>query len=228
MMKRLDIAIVGAGVSGLAAAIALARAGHRVTVYESFDRAKPIGSGLMLQPTGLAALARLSLRSTIEELGHRIGRLHGVTGRGCPIFDVAYADLAPDLYAVGVHRAALHQSLWNAFVTTGSRFETTARITTLEPKSDGRISPTDDRGRVYAPADLAIDASGARSGLRRIVTTAEPRPFAFGAVWANVPDLGLAPGTLAQRYVAARVMVGHLPIGRLSAKEAPLVAFSGV
>ena len=41
-----------------------------------------------------------------------------------------------------------------------------------------------------------------------------PRAFAYGAVWASVPDPGLAPGTLLQRYVAARVMLGWLPVGR--------------
>ena len=224
MLKRLDIAIVGAGVSGLAVAISLARVGHRVTVYESFERARPIGSGLMLQPTGLAALARLGLRTRIEDLGHRIERLHGVTHRGAPIFDVSYTDLAPDLYAVGVHRAALHQTLWDAFVMTGARLETTARITALEPKADGRVAPADEHGRVFPAADLAIDASGARSVLRAIVTGKQARPFAYGAVWANVPDRDLSPGTLAQRYVAARVMVGHLPVGRMSAKEQPLAA----
>ncbi|TIS71130.1 MAG: FAD-dependent oxidoreductase, partial [Mesorhizobium sp.] len=49
----LDIAIAGAGPAGLAAALYLKRAGHRVTIFERFDEPKPVGSGLILQPTGL-------------------------------------------------------------------------------------------------------------------------------------------------------------------------------
>jgi 2-polyprenyl-6-methoxyphenol hydroxylase-like FAD-dependent oxidoreductase len=43
-------------------------------------------------------------------------------------------------------------------------------------------------------------------------------------VWASVPDLGAAGGRLAQRYVAARVMIGYLPIGRAEAGGPALAA----
>jgi 2-polyprenyl-6-methoxyphenol hydroxylase-like FAD-dependent oxidoreductase len=59
MGRAFDIAIIGAGIAGLAAATLLRRAGHRVVVYERCAASRPIGSGLMLQPTGLAALERL-------------------------------------------------------------------------------------------------------------------------------------------------------------------------
>ena len=79
MQRPLDIAIVGAGVTGLACAALLARDGHRVVVHERFEASRPIGSGLMLQPTGQAALARLGLLDDVEALGARVDRLHGVT-----------------------------------------------------------------------------------------------------------------------------------------------------
>jgi len=69
-----------------------------------------------------------------------------------------------------------------------------------------------------------LDASGARSPLRGAVTGRSAKPFAYGAVWASVPDLGIASGRLAQRYVAARVMIGYLPIGRAEANGPALAA----
>lgn len=60
-MHDLDIAIVGCGISGLAAALLLHRQGHRVTLYERLEALRPVGSGLMVQPTGLAVLAKLGL-----------------------------------------------------------------------------------------------------------------------------------------------------------------------
>ena len=87
--RRLEIAIVGAGVAGLASAILLTRLGHRVVVYERFADVRPLGSGLMMQPTGLAALARLGLRRDLEALGHRIERLHGLAARGTTVFVLA-------------------------------------------------------------------------------------------------------------------------------------------
>lgn len=76
-----DVAVIGAGVGGLAVGTLLARAGHRVTVLERFAESKLVGSGLMLQPTGLAALERLGVRDEIAALGARITRLHGVLWR---------------------------------------------------------------------------------------------------------------------------------------------------
>ncbi|MFZ4805612.1 MAG: FAD-dependent oxidoreductase [Hyphomicrobiaceae bacterium] len=224
MLQRLNIAIVGAGVAGLAVATALARSGHQVTVYERVGDVRPVGSGLLLQPTGLAALDRLGLLPAIMALGHRIERLEGQTSGGHPILSVAFADLDPGLHALAVHRAALHRTLADGFAISGARLETAAEIQRLEPGADGRLAPADAKGKVWPAADLVIDASGARSVLRAGVTDVRPRPYRYGAVWANVPDVGLAPGALAQRYVGARVMVGYLPVGRLPGGATPMAA----
>ena len=56
------------------------------------------------------------------------------------------------------------------------------------------------------------------------MTSKTPRPFPYGAVWASVPDIGVHPGTLAQRYISARVMMGYLPVGARSSGGPPLAA----
>ncbi len=215
--------MVGAGVAGLAVATLLTRAGHRVTLLERFAEAQPVGSGLMLQPTGLAALGRLGLREEIEALGTRIERLHGTTDRGATVFDLGYADLAPGLHAVAVHRAALHGVLWRAFAATGARIVTGSAAARVQDHGAG-VRVLGAEGAVLAEAECVIDASGARSALRAQVDPRPPRPFAYGAVWASVRDPGLAPGMLLQRYVAARIMLGWLPIGRAEAGGPPLAA----
>jgi 2-polyprenyl-6-methoxyphenol hydroxylase-like FAD-dependent oxidoreductase len=201
----------------------LARQGHRVTLYERFQTARPVGSGLLLQPPGLAALERLGLRCALEALGHRIDRLHG-TATGTTIFDLAYGDLDPMLHAVAVHRGALHHALWSGLERSGADLATGQTIAAVEQQSGDRASLIDSNGHALPRADLIIDASGARSPLRAWVSQRHPRPFPYGAVWATVPDIGIAPGTLAQRYVDARIMIGHLPVGRLTADGPPLAA----
>jgi 2-polyprenyl-6-methoxyphenol hydroxylase-like FAD-dependent oxidoreductase len=177
----------------------------------------------MLQPTGLAALERLGLREEIVALGARIDRLHGTTDRGATVFDLAYADLVPGLHALAVHRAALHGVLWRAFAASGARIETARPVVGVTERAD-RILLCDAGGATLAEAAIAIDASGARSVLRAMVEADAPRAFSYGAVWASVPDPGLAPGVLLQRYVAARIMLGWLPIGRAAPGGPPLAA----
>jgi 2-polyprenyl-6-methoxyphenol hydroxylase-like FAD-dependent oxidoreductase len=158
-------------------------------------------------------------------LGARIDRLQGLNERGGLVFDLGYADLDPALYAIGVHRAALHGALWQAFAGSGAAIETGWRIVDVGTGADARARLIDDKGRTSPGFDLVVDASGARSSLRRLATQAAARQFAYGAVWASVPDHGIAPATLAQRYVGARIMIGHLPVGRIDAQSPPLAAF---
>jgi len=104
-MGALDIAIAGCGPCGLAAALLLQRDGHRVTLFERFAAPRPIGSGLMIQPTGLAVLAQLGLAEHVIGRGARIDRLCGKTGAGGrSVLDVAYAALGHDgVFGVGIH-----------------------------------------------------------------------------------------------------------------------------
>ena len=84
------IAIIGCGPAGLSAAIALHDKGHAVSIFERFEKAGPVGSGLMLQPTGLAVLERFGLRDEVEAIGQRID---GMLGRIAPNGTVSYTHL---------------------------------------------------------------------------------------------------------------------------------------
>lgn len=224
MRRPIDIAVVGAGIAGLVTAAMLKNAGHNVVVFERFSTSLPLGSGLMLQPTGLAVLERMGLRQTIEALGHRIERLHGVTDKHALVFDLAYAELDPAYYAIAVHRALLHGVLWENFKASGAALETGRQISGFELQSDSRVKLQTNSGTASGTFDLVIDASGSNSALRKLVTPDVARQFVYGAVWASIPDIGIAPGCLSQRYVAAKETVGYLPIGRVSSEGPPLAA----
>lgn len=106
-MQGLDVGIAGCGPCGLAAALLLHRAGHRVTLFERFERPQPIGSGLMLQPTGMAVLAELGLLEAAIGIGARVDRLFGKAGDRV-VLDVAYSALrGREAFGIGIHRASL-------------------------------------------------------------------------------------------------------------------------
>lgn len=227
MGGRIDIAIVGAGPAGLAAALLLHRAGHRVTILERFEAAKPIGSGLILQPTGLTVVGALGLLDEIMALGSRIDRLHGADARtGRTVLDVRYDAVRGGRFGLAVHRAALFELLHRAVVAAGIPIETGIEIEDLE--SGGKATPVAKGGRRVGAFDLVVDASGARSRLRRFSRDpSEPRPLAYGAFWASLAwrGEGFDANALLQRYDRASVMIGVLPIGRPDAAAGPMAAF---
>ena len=113
-MDDLKIAIIGAGTAGLAAAALLRKHGHQVTLYEKFSAPKPLGAGLLLQPTGLSVLSLLDLDQPIITGGSIIHRLHGkACGSQWATLDIRYHHLAPHLFGVGVYRNNLFNALYH-------------------------------------------------------------------------------------------------------------------
>src|SRR5690606_18577824 len=113
-------------------------------VFERFDVPKPLGSGLILQPTGLAVLERLGLREKIEALGTRIERLYGADARsGRTVLDVRYDALRDRnghyKTGLGVHRAALFSVLHEAVAAAGIAVETGREIEGMEPGARPRL-----------------------------------------------------------------------------------------
>lgn len=210
------IAIAGCGIAGLASAAALARAGHDVTIHERFAEARPLGAGLLLQPSGLNALRQLGLEATALEAGARIERLYGRTPSGRRVMDLRYAEAKTGEYGVGIHRASLFGLLHTAALEAGVRIETGSDITGLTNVDHPGFRLAD--GRETPPADLAVIADGAHSALRRAVCpNAKDQVYPWGAVWAVLPDPDgrwTKAAELAQIYHRCEVMIGILPVGR--------------
>jgi 2-polyprenyl-6-methoxyphenol hydroxylase-like FAD-dependent oxidoreductase len=218
------VAIVGAGVGGLAAALYLHRQGHEVTVIERFSEARPVGSGLLLQPVGLAVLDDLGLLETICRLGKRVDHLRGNDcDSGRLVLDVGYRQ---GQFAIGIHRAALFQTLRDAVAAAGI-----AVLTSLEVSGTRRTGPQiellDPAGKPLAsPFTCVIDAAGAHSPLSAAVRRS--KPLSYGAFWATVnwpAAAGFDSSALQQRYKWASVMIGVLPVGRQTLGSPEQAAF---
>lgn len=226
-MQKLDIAIAGAGPAGLATALFLHRAGHRVTVFERFEKPAPVGSGLILQPTGLTVLHALGLYDEIHALGSRIDRLYGADARtGRTVLDVRCDARSGGRFGVAVHRAALFGVLHRAVEREGIAIETGLDIDRIEAGS-GKATLANS-ARTIGAFDLVIDATGSRSKLRRFAYHPEdPRPLRYGAFWASLDwrGDGFHENALVQRYDRASVMIGVLPIGRPEPQAGPMAAF---
>ena len=203
------IGIVGAGMGGLAAAALLAQRGHDVTLIERFATPRPVGSGLVVQPVGLAVLDAIGAGDAARDLGAPLVQMLGHAGRRV-VLDVRYRSGAPGL---SMHRASLFAVLWQAALASGVALAAGDAVT-------GCAAGFVQRGQApeLGPFDLVVDASGVGSVLSPLVARALP----FGAVWASVPwpkAADLPPNQLSQRYARASRMAGVMPIGRLPGED---------
>lgn len=225
--RKLHIAIAGAGPAGLAAALYLRRDGHKVNVFERFAEPKALGSGLILQPTGLSVLYDLGLLREILELGSRIDRLHGTDAEsGRTVLDVRYDARSGGRFGLAVHRAALFGVLHRAARREKIEIVTDVDLEQVDIGEKPRL--LDASGRAVGTFDLVVDATGARSRLRGSAgLTDQPRPLEYGAFWASLAwrGEGFHPNALIQRYRRASVMIGVLPIGRAEPGGLDMAAF---
>ena len=212
------VAVIGAGTAGMAAALLLARAGHRVTLFERVATPRPVGAGLLLQPTGLLVLEKLGLASQIRTNGARVDRLLGTTAAGRKVIDLRYADAEPDLHGVGIHRGALSDALWSAVRASGVTLRRGAAVDAVEQR-DECVRIRQDSAAATEEFDVAVVADGTFSQLRaQIAIPHEVIVYPWGAWWAILRDPDLRyQSVLRQTYRSAAHMLGVMPVGRLPA-----------
>jgi len=211
-MQRLNVAIVGAGFAGLASAVLLARQGHRVTVYEKFREPRAVGAGILIQPSGLAAMQAIGIHDAIVAKGAPVRQLYGVTHAQRPVIDVRYEDWRKDSCGIGLHRGVLFDALWQ-----------------LLRQSDVLVQlgqEVSDLSSLQSTHDLTIVADGAHSQLREQTgLRARSTIYPWGAVWAVLDDPDNHYGsTLWQWFRSARQMLGIMPTGTPPGGHTPVVS----
>jgi salicylate hydroxylase len=175
--------VVGGGIGGTAAAVALARAGVDVRVYEQARQLTEVGAGVSLAPNGLRMLERLGVGDEVERLGARHASTQLMLCNGQP------ARHEPHQFAqagrnIGIHRADL-LALLVAQLPPGT-VRTGHRCASFRQDA-GRATVGFANGTT-ATADVVIGADGIHSALQGFVT--EPAEPVFSGV---VAYRGLVP-----------------------------------
>ncbi len=210
----MKIAIIGCGIAGLAVANFLARDDNSVTIFEQFEKQRPVGSGLVIQPVGLRILEKLSAASDALEKGAPGYTMLGIeTEHKRKILDVSYGPKGGANFGLGIHRASLFDALLKACARYEIHIVPSHHLTESHIKDQYRYL-TFSNGKTKGPYDLVIDTSGANS----IISPLKARILPYGALWGTVDWAANTPlkyNRLEQRYRQARNMVGILPIGCL-------------
>jgi 2-polyprenyl-6-methoxyphenol hydroxylase-like FAD-dependent oxidoreductase len=153
----LDVLVVGGGIGGLAAGIALRRVGLDVLVLERTSELEVVGAGLGLAANAVQALERLGVADAVRARGRRTERLVARKPSGTTIIDLPLAGRE----MLGIHRADLQEVLVEALGAEALRLG--AGCSGFREDGDGVTLMLDGQ---EVRGDLLVAADGVRSQSR--------------------------------------------------------------
>lgn len=186
MIKGQKITIFGAGIGGLAAGLALAQRGAKVTVLEQAPSITEVGAGLQISPNGVRVLDALGLGETARArslTGQGVGLRDGVSGRD--VIDFQFDQVAPGATFLLFHRADLIDMLARAALAAGVDLRCGTRLRKLVP---GLMTPMVELEDGGGARDLGfvVGADGVHSVINPALN-GERKPFFTGQVaWRAV------------------------------------------
>jgi salicylate hydroxylase/6-hydroxynicotinate 3-monooxygenase len=193
--KKLSVAVVGAGMGGLAVAATLRQVGIDVQVYEQATRFGRIGAGIQMMPNSMKVLRGIGVEERLRQIAFapysHLNRdaYSGELLRELPMPDNLYG--APYLC---MHRADLHDAL--ASVLPGDIIHLNKKLVGLE-HSGGQVTLAFTDGS-KAKADAVVGADGVHSIVRDLIVG---------------PDAPIHKGRIAYRAVFDARLMGGFDIG---------------
>ncbi len=204
-----ELLIAGGGVGGITAALALHRAGMKVTVFERAVAFAEIGAGMSLWPNATRILHSLGVLAPVMARGEAVTHFNLHRPDGSFISSICMDGFSTP--ALCIHRADLHRSILEAL--PASCIESGQAIASFA-SSDDRATARLANGREVA-ADGLIGADGLHSAIRAQLHGAAPPVFRGYCVWRGIAPNpgGLVRGHISETW-GAGLRFGILPMGQ--------------
>ncbi|KAF3809053.1 FAD-dependent monooxygenase OpS4 [Colletotrichum gloeosporioides] len=194
----LNVIIIGAGIAGLSAGIALAQTGHSVTILERVPQITEAGAGIQLAPNATRILRRMGV---IEEIMEHMSVLSRVSIRRYDSDEELGS--SPLMPAIGIrygepmgviHRGDLQRILLKAALESGCCIRTSQVVVGVHSRFLPQVQVRDALTGMFSwiSADLVVAADGINSIVRKQLSTAaefsdEPMPGGDAAYRLLVP-----------------------------------------
>jgi 2-polyprenyl-6-methoxyphenol hydroxylase-like FAD-dependent oxidoreductase len=183
--------VIGGGIAGPVAAMALQKAGIQATVYEAYhSTADGVGGGLSIAPNGLNALGVLGADEAVRRIGVPMRAMVIQSWKGKRLAEFGGLPGLPTMQFVW--RPDLYRALFDEAARRGIRIEHGKRLVDVVDTGEAVTARFADGTR--ASADILIGADGIRSTVRSLIDPAAPQPRYAGLLsfGAEVRDTGLA------------------------------------
>ena len=182
-MKSAKILIVGGGIGGLTAAIALRRQGFDVEIIEKDPSWKVYGVGIIQQSNVVRAMDALGLLDHYLSAAFGFDFVEVYLPNGTRVARIPSPKLIEGRPAnLGIARPALHKVLGDRAIAAGARVRLGA--TALQIRDDGTSVEVQFSDGTQGTYDLVIGADGVHSETRRMVAPSAPAPeFTGQSVW---------------------------------------------
>jgi salicylate hydroxylase len=207
------VAIIGAGLGGLTAGLALLRAGWRVRIYEQAAVLGEVGAGITVSSGAGKGLDSLGVGPALLAASLPVPDIAFVHYRTGDLLAGAFDKNAPPDFGFAkarhIHRADLHAILLDAVrALDAAAVVTGAKLVGVENGADGVVARFADGGE--ARADVLIAADGVRSAVRRLLFGDDSPPFA-----GQIAFRCLIPREIAAPFMGAGNAVVSVGAGRI-------------
>ena len=214
-----NIAIVGGGIGGLAAALALTRRGIEVAVYEQAPELRELGAGVQISANGTRVLHALGLKEALERVqvlpaGKAI-RLWN-TGQTWKLFDLGMESVAR--YGspyITIHRGDLHTVIAHGLAQAKPGVIHLNRKCVELTQAPDHVELRFENGDLVK-ARLVIGADGVHSVVRENLFGATKPEFCGIIAWRGVVPMERVPAsisrTIGTNWVGPGGHVVHYPL----------------
>ncbi len=210
---RGSVAIVGAGIGGLATTLSLLRSGLSVRVYEQAPALGEVGAGISLSPTAVHGLNALGLRETLQTKAYHPEDQcvrHYQTGK--PMVWINRGKALIEKYGERyylIHRADLHDALAAQVRALAPDAIVLNRKCTAVSQSANGASITFEDGSTVS-ADLVVGADGSRSLVREAIFGPTPVSYTGYIAWRGLVPMAKVPQEVLDPPSGIFVGPGHL------------------